>query len=84
MTDSKNRLVKKTATIGINALIGGLLAGGGGALVGIISSVDSGFIGAAIDKFTAGHIEAEEAEEEEVQTSNAGKATSATSAGTSA
>ncbi len=68
MTDSKNRLIKKTATIGVNALIGGLIAGGAGALVGIISSVDSGFISAAVDKITAGKLEDEEEEEP-----NAGK-----------
>ena len=51
MTNTANaRLMKKIATVGINALVGGLLAGGTGALVGVISSVDSGFIGAAVDK----------------------------------
>ncbi len=50
---TNSRLIKKITTIGTNALVGGLLAGGAGALVGIISSVDSGFIGVAIDKLTS-------------------------------
>ena len=67
MTTNNSRLMKKMATIGVNALVGGLIAGGAGALVGVISSVDSGFIGAAIDKITTAK-DIDETDTEEVAT----------------
>lgn len=53
MTTANSKLIKKITTIGTNALVGGLIAGGAGAFIGIVSSIDGNFIGATIDKISS-------------------------------
>ena len=57
------RITKKISVTAVNAILGGLIGGGTGALVGVISSLDSGVISTGIDKLLQSS-EHEETEEE--------------------
>ena len=48
--DNSEKLIKKAAVVGINVLIGGVLAGGMGALIGAVSSLDHEVINSGVDK----------------------------------